>query len=145
MIFIEEQRDLFSVDDSYTLAHCIAADAAMGAGIAIQFANRFKRMTSILRQSELVVGTAVTFFPNQDQDYTIVNLVTKEKSWQKPTYESFTAAIDAMSQTAARYRFIKLAMPKIGCGLDGLDWNICREIVKDKFKDIDIIILICYL
>ncbi len=34
-------------------------------------------------------------------------------------------------------------MPKIGCGLDGLNWDIVRSIIKEVFKDTDIEILIC--
>lgn len=144
-MYKEIKQDLFKVDDSYTLVHCIAADAAMGAGIAVQFARRFPRMTSILRQSSLSVGTAMVFFPNQDQDYTVINLITKERSWHKPTYQSFTESIQSMKYTVERYRIAKLAMPKIGCGLDGLNWNICRSIIQDEFADVDVEILVCYL
>lgn len=144
-MYREIQKDLFSVDDSYTLVHCISADAAMGAGIAVQFARKFSRMTSILRQSSLSVGTAMVFFPNQDQDYTVINLITKERSWHKPTYQSFTESIKSMKHTVERYRIAKLAMPKIGCGLDGLNWNICRKIIQDEFKDVNVEILVCYL
>jgi len=35
MILKEERKDLFTVDESYYLAHCIAADFRMGAGIAV--------------------------------------------------------------------------------------------------------------
>ncbi len=38
-----------------------------------------------------------------------------------------------------------LAMPKIGCGLDKLQWSKVREIICDVFKDVDIEILVCYL
>ena len=144
-MYKEIKQDLFKVDDSYTLVHCIAADAAMGAGIAVQFARRFPRMTSILRQSSLSVGTAMVFFPNQDQDYTVINLITKERSWHKPTYQSFTESIQSMKDTVERYRIAKLAMPKIGCGLDGLNWDICRGIIQDEFADVDVEILVCYL
>ena len=34
-------------------------------------------------------------------------------------------------------------MPRIGCGLDGLDWGIVKAIIKDVFEDTDIEILIC--
>ena len=37
----------------------------------------------------------------------------------------------------------KIAMPKIGCGLDRLNWDNVYEIIKDVFKDTDVEILIC--
>ena len=39
----------------------------------------------------------------------------------------------------------KLAMPKIGSGLDRLDWEKVKEIIQDVFDDSDIEILICSL
>ena len=36
-------------------------------------------------------------------------------------------------------------MPKIGCGLDKLQWGKVREIIKEEFKDVDIQIEIRYL
>jgi hypothetical protein len=41
MIYKEEIRDLFSVSEDYYLAHCISADFALGAGIAVEFVKRF--------------------------------------------------------------------------------------------------------
>lgn len=37
----------------------------------------------------------------------------------------------------------KIAMPIIGCGLDGLKWDKVSEIIKDVFNDINIEILVC--
>lgn len=33
-------------------------------------------------------------------------------------------------------------MPKIGCGLDKLDWTAVREIIREMFADTDIEILV---
>ena len=41
MQYQEKQQDLFTVPDEYYLAHCISADFAMGAGIAVQFNRQF--------------------------------------------------------------------------------------------------------
>ena len=34
-------------------------------------------------------------------------------------------------------------MPKIGCGIDGLDWTAVKMIIKQVFKNTDIDILVC--
>ena len=36
----------------------------------------------------------------------------------------------------------KLAIPQIGCGLDGLKWDIVRAIVKDIFQETDVEIVV---
>ena len=140
-MYKEIKQDLFKVDDSYTLVHCIAADAAMGAGIAVQFARRFPNMALTLRAYTLDVGTAV-LFPNQD--YKVINLVTKPKSWQKPSYASFAESIKSMKHIVRLHHIDKIAMPRIGSGLDRLDWNVCRSIIQDEIADVDVEILVCY-
>ena len=37
----------------------------------------------------------------------------------------------------------KLAMPLIGCGIDGLEWDKVSTIVKDVFEDTDLDIWVC--
>ena len=37
----------------------------------------------------------------------------------------------------------KIAIPVIGCGLDGLEWCKVSEIIKEVFKGTDIEILVC--
>jgi hypothetical protein len=39
----------------------------------------------------------------------------------------------------------KLAMPKVGCGLDKLSWPNVYDIICDVFKNTDVDILICEL
>jgi hypothetical protein len=36
-------------------------------------------------------------------------------------------------------------MPKIGCGLDKLDWSKVRSIIEDIFEDVDCEIVVMYL
>ena len=39
----------------------------------------------------------------------------------------------------------KLALPLIGCGIDGLEWSKVRDIVINIFTGMDIEIVVCYL
>ena len=39
---------------------------------------------------------------------------------------------------------IKIAMPRIGCGLDRLEWGNVRRMIKCLFADTDVEILVCY-
>jgi len=58
MEITEIKKDLFTMPQEYYLAHCISADAKMGAGIAVQFRKRFK-LTSLQDRAanhELEVG-----------------------------------------------------------------------------------------
>lgn len=140
MDLIELRKDLFTMPDEYFLAHCISADAKMGAGIAVLFRKKF-RLSSLQERAtrnELEVGNCYKV----DR---VLNLITKSKYWHKPTYESLTAAVRSMKEICVIESISKLAMPEIGCGLDKLQWGRVKEILKEEFKDIPIEITVCRL
>jgi O-acetyl-ADP-ribose deacetylase (regulator of RNase III) len=74
-------------------------------------------------------------------------LITKEKYWNKPTYETLRQSLESMKQEMLFFdgMVTKLAIPKIGCGLDRLQWDKVKEIIKDVFNDMEVEILVCYL
>lgn len=158
MYYHEEKQDLFTVDESYALAHCISADLALGAGIAVEFANRFN-MRNILQHmypnGYLKNGNLSNFgaiyvrvgadTPNGSFGRDIINIVTKKEYWQKPTMSSMTAALSQVRNLCVEYNIKKLAIPKIGCGLDRLSWVDVRQTIKELFNDLDIEIMVCEL
>ena len=141
------QKDLFTVPQGYYLAHCISNDFALGAGIAKQFVDIYNMKEKLIDQyrcgdsytSECVgefVGSALCVD-------NVFNLVTKERGYQKPTYDDLRTALTDMANDCKEYMITKIAMPKIGCGLDRLEWGNVEEIIKDVFEDTDVEILIC--
>lgn len=146
MIYKEEKRDLFSVSDDYYLAHCISADFALGKGIAVEFNKRFNMRQKLKDE-----------FPDFIEDYMhrykldgecilidrVLNLVTKERYYQKPTYKSMKQTLEMMKVVCLGNGIDKIAMPKIGCGLDRLEWSKVSEIIKEVFRDTDVEILVC--
>ena len=73
------------------------------------------------------------------------NLITKSKYYSKPTYDDLRASLECMKGLVIENEVKKLAMPKIGCGLDRLQWGKVREMIKEIFGDLDIEIRVCYL
>ena len=147
MIYREEIKDLFSISDQYYLAHCISADFGMGKGIVIEFNNRFNMKRKLKSK-----------YPNYLKEYSeenrcgdcildgrVLNLITKERYYQKPTYESFTQALHVMKRVCLRNEINKVAMPMIGCGLDKLEWDKVSEVIRDIFDDTKMEILVCKL
>lgn len=141
MTFKEGRADLFSAPEDYWLAHCISADFALGAGIAVQFNRRFNMRAKLNEQfsesdRKSLVGKALLI----DR---VFNLVTKQKCWQKPTYDTLRAALTDMCKQVQEQKIEKLAMPLIGCGLDRLEWLKVRSIIKEVFAETDVTIVIC--
>lgn len=139
MNYSEVKKDLFTVPEDYHLAHCISADAKMGAGIAVQFKKRFdlSETTEKGRRRHLSEGTCY-------RDGRVLNLITKKVYWSKPTYMSFEASLQDMRRVIVEEGITKVAMPRIGAGLDRLEWATNRETLHEVFGDLDIEILVCY-
>ena len=145
MIYKEEVRDLFAVPKEYYLAHCISADFGMGKGIALEFNKRFN-MKNILQTKypDHVNGWhKYRYIGKCILEGRVLNLVTKERYFHKPTYESIENALSEMESMCRCHGIKKVAMPIIGCGLDRLQWDKVSKIIKDVFEDTDIEILVC--
>jgi len=140
MIIKEEQRDLFSVPHGYYFAHCISGDFALGAGIAVKF-NELYNMRKKLKglYDYTITDNCAILIDN------VFNLVTKQRAFHKPTYESLREALEDMIETIETLEIEKIAMPRIGSGLDKLSWDRVKEIIEEVFDEIDVEILICYL
>lgn len=142
MIYREIKLDLFETDYSYALAHCISADCAMGAGIAKQFRQRYPQMPKKVLEAQPKIGEAI---PYHCKGRMIFNLVTKEKYYQKPTYDALTDALINLKLKCERINIKKIAMPLIGAGLDRLDWSKNKIIIQNVFCHTDVEILVCKL
>lgn len=140
MQFHEREQDLFELGDEYTLVHCISADARMGKGIAVQFRERFglENLQEQAKQEPLEIGRCYPVGRT-------MNLVTKEKFSNKPTYQSLTNAVESMRDVCVKDGITKLAMPRIGCGLDRLKWEKVSPIIQEAFADTDVEIIVCTL
>lgn len=143
MVYREEIKDLFLMPEKYYLAHCISADFALGKGIAVEFNKRFDVKNKLLQE-----------YPKYLEGYDrgdcilegrILNLVTKERYFQKPTYESMSQALGTMKQICLSHGIGFIAMPTIGAGLDKLPWAWVASEIQRTFQDIDIEIVVCKL
>lgn len=106
----------------------------MGKGIATHFKTKYGGVQELTEQGKKPGDVAVL---KRGQRY-VYYLVTKERYWQKPTYISLRSSLQAMKRHSILHNVAAIAMPRIGCGLDGLVWDRVREILTDVFKDTDI-------
>ncbi len=156
MIYKEVKKDLFTLDAEYVLAHCISADYALGAGIATIFRNKYGVKAALLRkfiQNKWDgIGRCDFTNNNEAEDGTgyplVANLVTKEKCYHKPTYDTLKQALEDMKNGLINVyapcgAVHKIGMPLIGCGIDRLKWERVSEIIKEVFADTDFEILVC--
>lgn len=103
------------------------------------FRQMFKRVDILLNQGQKTGGLAVL----QDKDRFIYYLVTKQNSSGKPTLRTLFASLLKMRQHIEQNKVKKLAMPRIGCGLDRLEWSEVKPMLEYIFQDVDVKIVVC--
>lgn len=127
---IEVEGDLFDATQEYALAHCVSADFEMRRGIALEFKRRFGQVEDLKSQNKKVTEIAKIEHEGQKLLY----LVTKESFDQKPTYETVFKTIQNLRRTAEQELITHIAMPRISYGLDQLDWDKVKRMIKYIFK-----------
>ena len=143
MKITEIKKDLFDFKaDVYV--HCISLDCEMGAGIAKQFVRYFPYMKAALiefvKYNNCTVPTSLAYRYNGN---TVVNLITKEHYWDKPTYKTLEGALIGLRKYCIKHDINTVAMPYIGCGLDKLSWDKVKPMIEETFKDTNIDITVC--
>lgn len=133
--------NIFSTPEDVSFAHCVSKDLKMGKGIAAQFKNIFGNIYVLEKQNRKVGEVAYLSL----EDRFIFNLITKDRYFNKPTYESLRMSLTNLRLLCEHYNITKLAMPKIGCGLDRLHWPLVENIIKSIFANSKIQISIYYL
>lgn len=129
MYLLEKKGDLFASELSK--AHCVSADQRQGAGIALQFRRRYGRIDELVQQNKRV--GEVAYFMNKNGEF-IFTLVTKNRYWEKPTYCNFQQSLKALSDLCKKLGVWQLAIPRIGCGLDGLSWEVVKKSIEDTWE-----------
>ncbi|XP_072853535.1 ADP-ribose glycohydrolase OARD1 isoform X3 [Pogona vitticeps] len=132
------QGDLFTCPGTDSLAHCISEDCHMSAGIAAVFKKKFGGVQELLNQQKKTGDVAIL---KRDDRY-VYYLITKSKYFYKPTYDNLRKSLEAMKIHSLKNAVTRISMPKIGCGLDRLDWNKVSTMLEEVFEDTDVYITV---
>lgn len=140
MTYREIKADLFSMPEEFALCHCISSDFALGAGIAKRFAAMGVKRELVRQYPREWNGKGYCLI-TAINGRAVANLVTKQRYFNKPTIETLEQALADLREKALP----KIAMPKIGCGLDKLLWEEVSPVIKRVFADTDTEIAVCFL
>lgn len=100
----------------------------MGKGIAKEFRDRYRQVEQLPKQNKNVGQCAHI----KQGKRNIYYMVTKDKSNEKPKYENVFKTINNLRETLESQKIQYLTLPKIACGLDGLDWKIIKAMIYLK-------------
>lgn len=141
-MYRELKGNLFAAKTGWVFAHCISQDAAMGAGIALQFRNRYPKMPQYVRTNATQFPSIVRYV---EDGRVIYNLVTKARYYNKPSRRNFATAVELLFAELAKHGETKIVMPLIGAGLDQLPWAVTRNQLQTLSKKYRINVVVVYL
>lgn len=136
MRYKEVYGDLFSAGSKPLYVHCISADFVLGAGIAAEFTRRgVKAELRSTYPMNVWYGVGYGLPTAMSGERMVYNLITKARCNDKPTIVTLQDALDSLREYVISHNITKIVMPKIGCGLDKLNWDDVSVRIMDTFAD----------
>ena len=149
MNFVEKNVDIFKEIDSYKgknlplLCFCCSGDFQLQAGISQKIDEKYSieefYKKNFLNSSS---GSACPILVN---NLIIIALINRDKKWQGTTYDEMLDCIIHLKDYCLINHIQQIFMPRIACGLDRMNWDIIRPIIKEQFENLDINITVCYI
>lgn len=118
------------------LVNTVNTVGVMGKGIALHFKETFPHNFAVYadacRRGQLAPGRMLVV---EDSSLTtgkrlIVNFPTKQH-WRNPSrYEWVESGLQDLVRVIAQYHITSIAIPPLGCGNGGLDWNKVKPMIE---------------
>ena len=140
----EIHGDLFNAPVFCHLAHCIPADLSFGGAIAREIDTYYDaedRLNKLYGDITITPGDVLV-------DSNVYHLIASPKKFTKAKMEDLENCIATLAQTCYDDAVHYLAMPRIGCGANGLPWegpygvkqkiiDIFNEVYEDNINGVD--------
>jgi O-acetyl-ADP-ribose deacetylase (regulator of RNase III) len=133
-----QQGDILQADTE-ALVNTVNCIGIMGRGIALQFRKAFPENYEVYRaaceREEVQPGRMLVFDRQRliNPRY-IINFPTKRHWKGKSRIEDIQAGLTALVQEVQARNIRSVAVPPLGCGLGGLDWEEVRPIIEEAFR-----------
>ena len=134
------EGSVFEAPEGVALAHCVSADLAMSAGIAVQFVRRWPDIRSGYSRSE----PGSLHVHSSTRGY-IFNLITKERFDDKPSLEDFRKSIVALKSKMSALNIKTLAVPELGSGRDRLNLSKVIQVLQSILVETGIGVIMYHL
>lgn len=135
--------------DVEALVNTVNCVGFMGKGIALQFKQAFPenfeayqkdcKAKKIRPGKMFVYETGEIFNPKY-----IINFPTKRHWRGKSKIEDIADGLKMLIEEIRCYKIKSVAVPPLGCGLGGLDWNVVRPMIEKSFEEIPEVKVLLY-
>lgn len=127
-----EVGDMF-LSHADCLINTVNCEGYMGKGVAYQFKQKFpennKDYVKACKSGRLYVGM-LHFY--EEDGVTIINFPTKNKWREKSRMSYIEMGLDQMVQLLPQLGVKTIAIPPLGCGNGGLNWQEVKKVIEEK-------------
>ena len=131
------------------LVNTVNCVGVMGKGIALQFRQAFpanyKQYRKACKKEEVQPGRM--FIHNRgvgDLPRYIINFPTKRHWRSKSRIEDIKVGLEALIEEVRAREITSIAVPPLGCGNGGLDWNVIGPLIEEAFSAIPDVRVLLY-
>ncbi|MBI2172444.1 MAG: macro domain-containing protein [Chloroflexi bacterium] len=142
------QGDILTADVE-ALVNTVNCVGIMGRGIALQFRNvfpdNFKAYQTACKRSEVQPGRMLVFDTRRlGNPRYIINFPTKRHWRGKSRLSDIKAGLPALVAEIKRLGIRSVAIPPLGSGLGGLDWNDVRALIVRSLAELPEVMAIVF-
>src|SRR5690606_34950946 len=114
----------------------------MGKGIALQFKNSFPNNYKIYQEAcknkTFKTGEVLVVVEGDLMNRkTIINFPTKAHWKGNSKYEYISSGLQALKDSIINNKIKSIAIPPLGCGNGGLEWDNVKVMIEEALKDLD--------
>lgn len=137
-ITIISNGDIFN-SKCEALVNPVNIKGIMGKGLALAFKNKypahFANYQRACKSGEMTTEKVLAY--QEINGPMIICLATKDDWRDSSKIEYVSAGLDDLVKQIETLGIRSVAIPKLGCGLGGLDWNKIRPLIVEKMSSLD--------
>jgi O-acetyl-ADP-ribose deacetylase (regulator of RNase III) len=126
--------------EAQALVNTVNTMGVMGKGIALQFKktypNNFRAYEMACKNGEIKVGEMFVTVDSSaaSGEKLVINFPTKT-NWKKPSeYKYIEDGLDHLVEVIKKYQIKSIALPPLGAGNGGLNWERVKKLIEQKLQ-----------
>ena len=130
-----DSKDIFE-SQAEVLVNPVNCKGVMGKGLALQFKNKFPQIYETYYRDcgKGALKAGFCYFYHHYNGIVIACLTTKDDWRDMSKLEWVKGGIRQLRALMEDGHFSSVAIPQVGCGLGGLDWNRVRPMIIEELK-----------
>lgn len=123
------------------LVNAVNCVGVPGAGLARQIATRYplatRKYMSTCKRGEMTLGKVLVTTNKEQGPKYIVHFPTKGDWRYRAEYEYIKLGLSDLRKLLEKYKPESIAIPKLGCGLGGLNWKIVHPMILEALSGLE--------